>query len=98
MDSNEAAEQTAHLPPPKKKKKDKGLELDEALLSNLTSLEDSRAERAARHNQPKDQEALFGEQVAGTLRRLPPRKRELTKIKITTMLFDAEFPDGEDMQ
>jgi hypothetical protein len=53
-------------------------------------LQDRRQSRV-----PKDQEALFGEQVAGTLRRLQPRQREMMKIKISSLLFDAEFPDSE---
>ena len=74
-------------PPTKRKKNDA---VEEAILANLKSLQDRRQSRV-----PKDQEALFGEQVAGTLRRLQPRQREMMKIKISSLLFDAEFPDSE---
>ena len=54
-------------PPPSKKKRDRSVELDDLLLSNLKSLEERRAARDARRQEPKDQESLFGEQVAATL-------------------------------
>jgi hypothetical protein len=60
--------------------------LDEAILNTLNDLQGKSQNRNT-----KDQEALLGEQV--TLHRLPACQRERVKIKISSLLLDAEFPE-----
>ena len=44
--------------------------------------------------QKRDMESVFGEQVAGSLRRFEARNHEMLKIRIMSMIFDVEFPEG----
>ena len=44
-----------------------------------------------------DEEGLFGQSVASALRRLPPYKRALAKVKISQVLFDVEFQQVQNM-
>lgn len=67
--------------------KDTASDLQTNIFKSLKSIQERR--------QSRDMEAVFGEQVAGILRRIAePRQREMVKIRILSMLFDAEFPDS----
>jgi hypothetical protein len=74
-------------PPHKKPKGNRDSEMDETILKSLQAIQERRKTR--------DSESLFGEQVAARLRSFDARKREFLKIKIMSLMFDAEFPDPE---
>lgn len=80
--------QSAHV---LKKKRQRESEFEDVVVNSLKSIEARREERRAREREQKDEEDLFGQQVAAILRRLPMRRRALTKINIQQMLFQAEF-------
>ena len=72
-------------PPPKKRKKgNRGNDdLDELLIKNMQHMQ----------QRIDDEDAMFGRQVAATLRRLTNRQKAIAKLRIHGVLLDTEFPE-----
>ena len=76
--------------PAKKRKINKGDEIDEAILRSLKDIKERYSEQ---QQEIETEEALFGRQVAAVLHRLAPRQKAVAKLRIQQILTDAEFPD-----
>ena len=67
-------------------------EVDRALLQSLKDIQESMHQRRV---QKEDMHLNFALEVAGRLRRLPPRKNAFVKLQIQQLLFSVEFQDSE---
>ena len=72
---------------------DTSFEADRALVQSLKELQESSRER--RTAQKADMDINFALEVAGRLKRLPPRKNAYVKLQIKQLLFYVEFPDND---
>ena len=71
-------------PAKRKRSDDKSDQVDSLLMKSLSSL--------ATPDKEEDEEDLFGRQTAMVLRRLCRRDRAQLKLRIQSLLVDAEFP------
>ena len=78
-------------PVPKRKRIDSAGEVDKALLQSLKDIQESSRERQA---QKENMDLNFGLEVAGRLRRLPPKQNAFAKLQIQQLLFSIEFQDS----
>ena len=61
---------------------------DKALLDSLKEIQDNARERRTKK---EDMDLNFALEVAGRLRRLPPRQNACAKLQIQQLLFSIEF-------
>ena len=59
------------------------------LIKSLQEMQESVRERRA---QKEDMDLNFALEIAGRLRRLPPRQNAYVKLQIQQLLFNVEFP------
>ena len=76
-----------------KRKKKSSVEIDPVEEYLIKELAGSKKEPTP--EQEKDAEDLFCLSIVPTLKRLPPKKRQLAKLKIQQLLFDLEFGDSD---
>ena len=76
-----------------RKEKKSSVEIDPVEEYLIKELAGSKKEPTP--EQEKDAEDLFCLSIVPTLKRLPPKKRQLAKLKIQQLLFDLEFGDSD---
>ena len=87
MKKRKASEQSQSKLPKKKKAKVVD-EVDEAIVRNLEELCQRRSSCIA------DEEELFGQAIAATLRRFNLCQRAMAKLRIENVLMEIEFPES----
>ena len=68
------------------------IEEDKALLQSLKEIQETARERRA---QKDDMDFNFALEVAGRLKRLPPRQNAFAKLQIQQLLFSVEFQETQ---
>lgn len=89
-----------HFTPRSRKRKDTSGDIDHTLPRLLPNSKQTRVylvEKATAELMT-DEEGLVGQTVAAALRRLPPYKRALAKVKIHELLLEMEFGTGDGQQ
>ena len=85
---------TSPTEPPhaKKKKVEKGSEVDEVILGSLRDLHERRSRRGV-----ADEHELFGQHIAAVLRGFNRRQQVQARLRIEQVLIDVEFPEDSVM-
>ena len=76
---------------------------DKALVESLREIQEASRQRRAQKddldtndtNYTNDLDTNFALEVAGRLKRLPPRQNAYAKLKIQQLLFEIEFSEQE---
>ena len=77
--------------PPVKKKAKIETAMGEGEKALLQSLKEIQETARGRRTQKEDMDANFALEVAGRLRRLPPKQNAYAKLQIQQLLFSIEF-------
>ena len=75
-----------HRTPLCKKRKRSLTTVDELELEILRELKQSKSETAS-----ADEDDLFGQSIAATLKKLPPQQKALAKVKMQNLLYEVQF-------
>ena len=93
--SSEPSMTNSPVPPRRKKAKvDTAIEEDKFLVKSLQEIQETAREHRA---QKEDTHTNFALEVAGRLKRLPPRQNAYMKLHIQQLLFNVEFPQDIDV-
>ena len=76
-------------PPSKKKKIDRGTDIDEAIVASLKELRERHVARSA----VIDEQVIFGKHFSAILRRFTPCQQAQARLRIEQVLVDIEFPE-----